>query len=89
MNDNQITEVLPDGTIHHFDIDVCNKEAEEVMNQLWEKEGRVLSFDFTASVFSLFTDAIHILTNSGWSTRDLIQEIYTHSEADDNIGEEE
>jgi hypothetical protein len=86
MKDTEIVEVLADGTINHFDLDVCNAAAEEALDLLWAKENTVLSFDYTAAVFSLFVDSINILSNSGWTTQELLQEVVNHSAADDNIG---
>ena len=86
MKDTEIVEVLEDGTINHFDLDVCNA-ADEALELLWAKENTVLSFDYTAAVFSLFVDAINILSNSGWTTQELLQEVLNHSEASDNIGD--
>ena len=83
MRDTEIVEVLEDGTIYHFDTDVCNEAANEAVALLWEKEGNVLKFDFTASVFDLFTQCVGILTNSGWDTEELIAEVIEFSEADD------
>jgi hypothetical protein len=85
MKDTEIVEVLEDGTINHFDLDVCNAAAEEVLDLLWAKENTVLSFDYTAAVFSLFVDSINILSNSGWTTQELLQEVVNYSAADDNI----
>lgn len=85
MKDTEIVEVLADGTINHFDLDVCNAAADEALELLWAKENKVLSFDYTAAVFSLFVDSINILSNSGWTTQELLQEVINHSAADDNI----
>ena len=87
MKDTEIVEVLADGTINHFDLDVCNAAADEALELLWAKENTVLSFDYTAAVFSLFVDSINILSNSGWTTQVLLQEVLDHSEANDNIGD--
>ena len=83
--ESDIVEVLEDGTIYHFDLDVCDDAAEEAIGQLWDKENKALKFDFSAAVFSLFVKSIGILTRSGWTTEDLVNEIYNHSEADDNV----
>ena len=85
MKDTEIVEVLADGTIRHFDLDIC--DAAEALDLLWAKENRVLSFDYTAAVFSLFVYSINILSNSGWTTQELLEEVVNHSEADDNICE--
>jgi len=84
MKDTEIVEVLEDGTINHFDLDVCNAAALGALDDLWAKENKVLSFDYTASVFSLFVHSIQILSNSGWSTQELLNEVLNHSEAEDN-----
>ena len=84
MKDTEIVEVLEDGTINYFDLDVCDAAALGALDELWAKENKVLSFDYTASVFSLFVYSIQILTNSGWTTQELLDEVVNHSEAEDN-----
>jgi len=84
---NQITEVLEDGTIYSFDLDLCDDEAEKAIEYLWEQEGKTLNFDFSSAIFSIFVKSIGILSRSGWSTQDLFQEVANHSEADDNVCE--
>jgi len=83
MMADRIVEVLEDGTIYCFDLDKCAEIAENTLEKLYEKEGVELDFDYTATVFSLFVQSVHILTLSGWSTEDLIEEVLDHSEADD------
>jgi hypothetical protein len=83
MKETEIAEVLEDGTIHLFDMDVCNQVADETIDMLLNKENQMLKYDFTATVFSLFTRAVHVLTSSGWSTEELINEVIDHSEAED------
>jgi len=85
LKQNEVVEVLPDGTVYYFDLDVCNNAADQAMEKLLELEGVEPNFDFTASVFHLFVEAIYILTNSGWSTEELLTEVLTHSDANDNI----
>lgn len=87
MKDTEIVEVLADGTINHFDLDICDRAALEALDDLYDKENKVMSFDYTATVFSLFVYAIDILSNSGWTTQELLQEVLNHSEASDNIGD--
>jgi hypothetical protein len=86
-NSNLITEVLEDGTIHHFDLDLCDDEAEKAIAYLWGQEDKTLNFDFTSAIFSTFVKSIGILSRSGWSTEELFQEVANHSEADDNVCE--
>ena len=84
QKENECIEVLEDGTIHYFDLNVCDEEADAALDDLFGKEGKVPNFDFTASVFTLFVNSIHILTQSGWTTEDLLNEVMNHSEADDD-----
>lgn len=79
---DRITEVLEDGTVYCFDMDKCTEVADKIMDDLLEREGEI-DFDYTAVVFSLFINSIHILKNSGWSTEELIGEVVEHSEIDD------
>jgi hypothetical protein len=75
----RITEILEDGTVHCFDMDKCITEADKVMDQLYEREGE-LDYDFVAVVFSLFINSIHVLSDHGWSTEELIKEVVYHSQ---------
>lgn len=77
---DMIQETLENGEVYEFDMDVCSAAADEVLDELFEKEGEVENFDFSAAVFSLFVSSIHILTQSGWTTDELINEVTTHSE---------
>ena len=79
---DRITEVLEDGTVYCFDMDKCADIADDIMNDLYKREGEI-DFDYTAVVFSLFINSIHILRNSGWSTDELIKEVVDHSEIDE------
>lgn len=79
---DRITEVLEDGTVYCFDMDKCTEVADKIMDDLLEREGEI-DFDYTAVVFSLFINSIHILRNNGWSTEELIGEVVEHSEIDD------
>jgi hypothetical protein len=77
--DSQIVEVLEDGTIYAFDLEVCDREADKVLRNLAKKEGKLFNFDFSATVFTLFVHCVHILRNSGWQTDDLIDEVLEHT----------
>lgn len=79
MKDTDVVEVLADGTVYHFDIDVCNTAADQALEQLYEKENNEIGFDYTATVFSLFISAIQILTESGWTAEELHREVEDHS----------
>lgn len=77
---DRITEILEDGTVYCFDMDKCIQEANSSIEKLYEKEGVELDYDFAATVFSLFIQCVHILTDSGWTTEELIDEVVRHSE---------
>jgi len=80
---DRCTEILPDGTIYTFSINRSTERAREALERLWALEGQDLDFDYTAAVFALFIDSIEILSNSGWTTNELLAEVITHSEAED------
>jgi hypothetical protein len=77
---NIIKEILENGDVYEFDLDVCSEAADQVLEELLEKEGEVENFDFVASVFSLFVASISILTQSGWTTDELINEVMASTE---------
>jgi hypothetical protein len=80
---NLIKETLENGEVYEFDLDVCNAAADQALEELLEKEGEVENFDFVASVFSLFVASISILTQSGWTTEELINEVMASTEHTD------
>ena len=82
---NIVSDVMPDGTIRVFDLDVCQAQAEDIIDELWEKEGKVINLDFYSTVFSLFAETVHVLTQSGWTTEDLVAAVIDHSDADDVV----
>ena len=84
MKDTEIVEVLPDGTVYHFDMDVCNAEADRMFDALWLKEDNQMGYDYTATVFSVFARAIHVLSMSGWTTEELLDTVLTHTELEDD-----
>lgn len=79
MKDSEVIEILPDGTVYHFDMDVCNAEADRVIEELFEKENPQIGYDCTATIYSLFARAVYILLDSGWTTQELLQTVLTHS----------
>jgi len=88
-NDNIITEVLPSGEIYQFDLEVCDDAVDTVLANLYAKEGEVINFDFSTAIFGLFINTIQILSNSGWSTEDLVAEVIEHSDDTDWDGEDD
>lgn len=77
-NDNIITEVLDDGTVYSFDIELSGKLAEHKLQELETMQNIVPMFDYTTAVFNLFIHSIHILTHSGWTINELINEVKDH-----------
>ena len=78
-----VSDVMDDGTIRVFDLDVCQAHAEAILDDLWEKEGKVVNLDYFSTVFALFAETVHHLTAAGWSTEELICAVIEHSDADD------
>lgn len=79
MKDNEVVEVLEDGTIHYFDLEVCEKEAEIVIEDLISKQTTVTNYDFHTTIFNLFVLSIYILTESGWTPDELLDEVIMHT----------
>jgi hypothetical protein len=82
--ESQIVEVLEDGTIYAFDMDVCDREAEKALKSLRKKEGKLFNFDYSATVFTLFVYCIHLLRESGWQTQELLNEVLDHTQEYDD-----
>ena len=80
MKDNEIIEVLEDGTVHYYDLEVCNKEAYKLLDELYDKEGTVPNFDSTAAIFSLFLESVQVLSCAGWSIEELLEVIIENAQ---------
>ena len=76
---NICTSTLDDGSTYTFHLDVCNKIADEVIDELLEKQDVVENFDFGAAMFAMFISSIHVLLDYGWSEADLMKEIRNHA----------
>jgi len=79
INDNDVIEVLEDGTIYYFDLDVCEQEADSVIESLAEKQYTVTNYDFHATIFNLFLKSIYILSEAGWHPEELLEEVLIHT----------
>jgi len=79
MKDNEVIEVLEDGTIYYYDLDVCEKEAESVIEELIVKQTVVPNYDFQATVFCLFLQSIFLLSEAGWTPEELLDEVLMHT----------
>ena len=79
MKDNEVIEVQEDATIHYFDLDVCEKEAASVVDELITKQTIVPNYDFHATIFSLFIQSIYILSEAGWEPEELLDEVLMHT----------
>lgn len=85
MKDSEVVEILEDGTVYHFDMDVCNAEAESALAALWAREDQQLGFDYTATVYSLFARSVYILSQSGWTIDELVDAVLTHAVDDPDM----
>jgi len=81
MKDNEVIEILDDGTVYYFDLAVCDQQANAVIEELLEKQNTVPNYDFTATMFSLFVKSVDFLREAGWLTEELIDEIVDASES--------
>lgn len=77
---NIIREVLDDGTVYEFDIDVCADVAADALDVLVDAQNEVEMFDFATGALCLFIECVHILTAAGWTEQSLVNEIFEHSE---------
>jgi hypothetical protein len=80
MKDTECVEILEDGTVYYFDLEVCNREAEKAIEELHMKQDVIPNFDYTSSIFTIFISSIQILSNSGWTTDELLQEVLNHAD---------
>lgn len=77
---NIVREVLDDGTVYEFDIDVCASVAADALDVMVEAQDEVEMFDFATSALCMFIECVHILTAAGWTEQALVNEIFEHSE---------
>lgn len=80
MKDTEIIEVLEDGTVHYYDLEVCNKEAYKLLDELYAKEGKVPNFDATAAMFALFLESVQVLSYAGWTIEDLMEVVIENAQ---------
>lgn len=76
---NNIMEWEHEGKKMKTDLDLCDDEALSALRYLWEQEDGDPLFDYTSSVFSLFCHCVDVLTHSGWTEKDLMEEVLNHS----------
>jgi len=68
-------------------IDIGFERANEIFDEIFD-DADEQPHDPLAVVFGLFCNAIHCLNDCGWSTRDLVNEIFNHtSDTDEHHGE--
>ena len=80
---SDIMEWEHEGKKMRTDMDLCNEEAISALRYLWRQEDVVPLYDYTTAVHSLFCHCVDILTHSGWTEKELMEEILYHS-ADGN-----
>lgn len=64
--------------IENARINFAMNEADKILDDVWSNNNP--NYDHGAVIFSLFIDCIHYLTLMGWTERDLINEVFDHSE---------
>ena len=74
MSDNEQID-LSDETIEH-----SSNIASLIMEGIFKREED--NYDPGAAIFSLFINCIHHLNWMGWSTQELVNEIFNHAECD-------
>lgn len=73
--------------ISQEDIDLGFERANELVDEIFDKSEE-LGYDPVSVMFGLFCHAIHCLNDCGWTTRELVNEIFNHtSDTDEHNGE--
>jgi len=69
------------------EIDLGFERANELVDEIFD-QSEEMGYDPVAVIFGLFCHAIHCLNDCGWSTRDLVNEVFNHtSDTDEHHGE--
>lgn len=76
-----MVDIIKEST-YQFDLDLCKEMAENIIESLYEQEGKIENFDVGATAFGLFIQSIHILDSYGWTKEELIAEINDHLNTD-------
>lgn len=61
------------------EINQAIEKASDIIDQIFEDEDSE-DYDPGLVVFSLFCHATHVLHDMGWTTQDLVNEVFNHSE---------
>lgn len=64
--------------------------ADEMFDNIFEKETESTpedNYDAVSVIFSLFVNSIHVLHEVGWTTQDLVNEIFNHTNDESHNGE--
>lgn len=67
-----------DGKEVNIDMELCNLFAVNSLDSLYAFEDEVENFDFVASVFSLYSECIHVLASAGWTPEELKTQVDEH-----------
>ena len=65
-------------------------EADKIFDTIFEEEANAIpedNYESGAIIFSLFVNAIHVLNDFGWTTQDLVNEVFNHTNNDTHSGE--
>lgn len=79
MKDNEVVEVLEDGTIHYYDLDVCEKEAHKLLDALYDKQGKIPNFELVAAAYTVMVEMVQLLHHSGAPLEELLEIVVEHA----------
>lgn len=72
---NQTTEQ----ELSQEEVDQAIDKASSILDQVFEDDDDE-GYDPALVVFSLFCHSVHMLHDMGWTTQDLVNEVFNHSE---------
>jgi hypothetical protein len=64
--------------IRDAELNLAMAEADRITDAVWATDRD--NYDHGGVIFSLFVNCIHYLTLIGWTERELINEVFEHSE---------
>jgi len=59
--------------------------AEEIFDDVFEREED--NYEPGTVIFSLFVNSIHVLHAMGWTTQELVNEVFNHADCETSAGE--
>lgn len=73
--DTIIVETDEDGNEFEVDIEVCNEIAHQVLDDIFEKEGKLPMYSAIPTLYHLHYSILGVLLECGWTKEDLIKDI--------------